>query len=128
MTQHEDRIQARIDKAEAARHKTGWVKHTINLQYGSELDLKFKECGNKSHLVRESFKRLRELSHEVTYLRSENQQLMSNIAKLQAVITEQGEENKQQVAKMHPHQQTLDGNPKPTALQQWAEMQKELHE
>lgn len=108
MTQYEDRRQARIDKAEAARHKTGWVKHTINLQSGTDLDLKFKECGNKSHLVRKSFKRLRELSHEVAYLREENQQLMSNIAKLQAVITDQGEENKQQVAKMHPNQTRLE--------------------
>lgn len=99
MTQYEDRIQARIDRAEAARHKGKWVKHTINLQSGTDLDLKFKECGNKSHLVRESFKRLRELSHEVAYLREENQQLMSNIAKLQTVITDGFQE-----AASHPNQ------------------------
>lgn len=103
MTQYEDRIQARIDKAEAARHKAAWVKHTINLQSGTDLDLKFKECGNKSHLVRESFKRLRELSHEVAYLREENQQLMSNIAKLQAVITDGFQE-----AASHPNQSRLE--------------------
>lgn len=103
MTQYEDRIQARIDKAEAARHKTGWVKHTINLQYGSDLDMKFKQCGNKSHLVRETFKRLRELINEITYLREENQQLMSNIAKLQTVITDGFEE-----AASHPNQSRLE--------------------
>ena len=99
MTQHEDRIQARIARAEAARHKTPWVKHTINLRSGSELDRKFKECGNRAQLVRETFKRMRELSHEVAYLREENQQLMSNIAKLQAVITDGFQE-----AASHPNQ------------------------
>ena len=128
MTQYEERRQAQIDKAEAARHKTDWVKHTINLRSGCDLDKKFKECGNKAHLVRETFKRMRELGHEVAYLRQENKQLMENIAKLQAVITEQGEEHKQQAAKMHPDQQTLDGKPKPTALEQWAELQKQLHD
>lgn len=103
MTQHEDRIQARIDKAVAARNKTEWVKHTINLRTGSELDMKFKQCGNKAHLVRETFKRLRELSHEVAYLREENQQLMSNIAKLQAVITDGFQE-----AASHPNQSRLE--------------------
>tara|TARA_R100001594_G_scaffold86755_1_gene121165 strand:+ start:1261 stop:1587 length:327 start_codon:yes stop_codon:yes gene_type:complete len=103
MTQHEDRIQARIDRAVAAKHRAEWVKHTINLQSGTELDRKFKECGNKSHLVRESFKRLRELSHEVTYLRQENQQLMANIAKLQVVITD-GFDTR---AAAHPNQMKL---------------------
>lgn len=103
MTQHEDRIQARIDKAEAARHKTGWVKHTINLRKGSNLDRKFKESGNKAHLVRETFKRMNELSLEVSILQHENMQLMQNIAKLQAVITDGFQE-----AAAHPNQSQLD--------------------
>ena len=103
MTQYEERRQAQIDKATAARHKTEWVKHTINLRTGSDLDMRFKQCGNKAHLVRETFKRMRELSHEVAYLREENQQLMSNIAKLQAVITDGFQE-----AAAHPNQSRLE--------------------
>lgn len=99
MTQFEDRRQQRIDKATAARNQSDWVKHTINLRSGSELDIRFKECGNKAHLVRESFKRLRELHNEVAYLRQENQALMSNIAKLQTVITDGFES-----AAAHPNQ------------------------
>lgn len=37
-------------------------------------------------------------------------------------------EKEQQEAKMHPDQTTLTSDPKPTALEQWANMQKELHE
>lgn len=124
MTQFEDRRQQRIDRATAARNKDDWVKHTINLRKGSNLDNRFKECGNKSHLVRETFKRFIELKHEIDHLREENTIMRENIAKLQARLVE----DEVQEAKMHPKQQTLDGKPKPTALQQWADMQKELHE
>lgn len=127
MTQYEDRIQQRHDKAIAkrARESEGqWVKHTINLRKDTTLNQRFQECGNKSHLVRETFKRFIELKHEIDCLREDNTIMRQNIAKLQARLVE----DQVQEAKMHPEQQTLDGQPKPTALQQWADMQKELHE
>jgi uncharacterized membrane protein len=61
-----------------------WVKHTINLIYGSDLDMKFKISPNKSHMVRHVFKRADELRMEVLNLHEENQQMRENIAKLQA--------------------------------------------
>ena len=124
MTQFEDRRQQRIDRATADRNKADWVKHTINLRKGSNLDTRFKESGNKSFLVRETFKRFIELGAEVRILREENEIMRENIAKLQARLVE----DEVVEAKMHPNQSTLDGNPKPTALQQWADIQKELHE
>lgn len=124
MTQYEDRQQQRIDRATAKRNQSDWVKHTINLRKGSNLDMRFKECGNKSHLVRRTFQAVFELKHELDHLREENTIMRQNIAKLQARLVE----DEVQEAKMHPEQQTLDGNPKPTELQQWADMQKELHE
>ncbi len=61
-----------------------WVKHTINLIYGSDLDMKFKISPNKSHMVRHVFKRANELRMEVLNLQEENQLMRENIAKLQA--------------------------------------------
>jgi len=127
MTQFEDRRQQRIDRAQADRGKEEWVKHTINLRKGSSLDLKFKECGNKSHLVRQTFRMAAENHNALMHYREENDIMRANIAKLQARLVE-AEKNDVQEAKMHPNQATLDGEPKPTALQQWAEMQKEMHE
>lgn len=84
MTQFEDRIQARHDKALAKRNQGEWVKHTINLRKGTQLNTRMIECGNKSHLVRETFKRFIECKHEIDQLREENTIMRQNIAKLQA--------------------------------------------
>ena len=124
MTQFEERRQQQIDKATAKANQSEWVKHTINLRKGTTLNERMQECGNKSHLVRETFKRFIELKHEIDHLREENTIMRKNIAKLQARLAE----DEVQEAKMHPNQSTLDGKPKPTALQQWEDMQKELHE
>jgi len=64
-----------------------WVKHTINLVYGSDLDMKFKISPNKSHMVRHVFRRAEELRMEVLNLLEENQQMKENIAKLQARLS-----------------------------------------
>jgi len=64
-----------------------WVKHTINLVYGSDLDMKFKISPNKSHMVRHVFQRANELRMEVLNLIEENQQMKENIAKLQARLS-----------------------------------------
>ena len=64
-----------------------WVKHTINLVYGSDLDMKFKISPNKSHMVRHVFQRAAELRMEVLNLIDENQQMKENIAKLQARLS-----------------------------------------
>ena len=64
-----------------------WVKHTINLIYGSDLDMKFKISPNKSHMVRHVFQRAAELRMEVLNLIDENQQMKENIAKLQARLS-----------------------------------------
>ena len=64
-----------------------WVKHTINLIYGSDLDMKFKISPNKSHMVRHVFQRAAELRIEVLNLIDENQQMKENIAKLQARLS-----------------------------------------
>lgn len=66
-----------------------WVKHTINLRYGTDLDMKFKMSPNKSHMVRHVFQRVRELSEEVQMLREENQSMLEGIAKLQARLVEE---------------------------------------
>jgi regulator of replication initiation timing len=124
MTQHEDRIQQRMDKATAKRHQGEWVKHTINLRKGTTLNTRMQECGNKSHLVRETFKRFLELKHEIDHLREENTIMRENIAKLQARLVE----DEVVEAKMHPDQSTLDGKPKPTALEQWRQIQMEEYE
>jgi uncharacterized cupredoxin-like copper-binding protein len=84
MTQREDRRQAQIDRGTAKRNKTEWVKHTINLRYGSDLDMKFKMSPNKSHMVRHVFNRVTEMHEEIKLLRDENQQMKENIAKFQA--------------------------------------------
>ena len=68
-----------------AAHK--WEKHTINLIYGSDLDMKFKISPNKSHMVRHVFQRANELRMEVLNLIDENQQMKENIAKLQARLS-----------------------------------------
>ena len=65
-----------------------WVKHTINLLYGSDLDMKFKISPNKSHMVRHVFQRANELRMEVLNLIDENQQMKENIAKLQARLSD----------------------------------------
>ena len=52
-----------------------WEKHTINLIYGSDLDMKFKISPNKSHMVRHVFQRAAELRMEVLNLIDENQQM-----------------------------------------------------
>ena len=64
-----------------------WAKHTINLIYGSDLDMKFKISPNKSHMVRHVFQRAAELRMEVLNLIDENQQMKENIAKLQARLS-----------------------------------------
>jgi len=64
-----------------------WVKHTINLVYGSELDMKFKKSTNKSAMVRFTFTRANELYCEAEVLRDENKELRQNIAKLQARLS-----------------------------------------
>jgi regulator of replication initiation timing len=64
-----------------------WEKHTINLIYGSDLDMKFKISPNKSHMVRHVFQRANELRMEVLNLIDENQQMKENIAKLQARLS-----------------------------------------
>ena len=64
-----------------------WAKHTINLIYGSDLDMKFKISPNKSHMVRHVFQRAAELRIEVLNLIDENQQMKENIAKLQARLS-----------------------------------------
>lgn len=64
-----------------------WEKHTINLIYGSDLDMKFKISPNKSHMVRHVFQRAAELRMEVLNLIDENQQMKENIAKLQARLS-----------------------------------------
>lgn len=61
-----------------------WVKHTINLVYGSDLDMKFKISPNKSHMVRHVFQRAAQLRLEVLDLSEEIQYLKEGIAKLQA--------------------------------------------
>tara|TARA_Y100000592_G_C5454384_1_gene310525 strand:- start:1141 stop:1461 length:321 start_codon:yes stop_codon:yes gene_type:complete len=103
MTQFEDRRQQRIDRATAKRHNEEWVKHTINLRKGTPLDLQFQECGNKSHLVRETFKQYRELQTAINHYREENQIMRENIAKLQARLVEDQEE-----VIMHPGQTTFE--------------------
>jgi predicted transcriptional regulator len=104
MTQHEDRIQQRMDKATAKRHQGEWVKHTINLRKGTTLNTRMQECGNKSHLVRETFKRFLELKHEIDHLREENTIMRENIAKLQARLVEDDEEK----VIIHPGQTTFE--------------------
>ena len=107
MSQYEDRIQARHDKAAAkrARESQGeWVKHTINLRKGTTLNQRMQECGNKSHLVRETFKRFIELKHEIDHLREENAIMRQNIAKLQARLVEDYDEG----VIMHPGQTTFE--------------------
>ena len=64
-----------------------WEKHTINLIYGSDLDMKFKISPNKSHMVRHVFQRANELRMEVLNLIDENQLMKENIAKLQARLS-----------------------------------------
>ena len=64
-----------------------WAKHTINLIYGSDLDMKFKISPTKSHMVRHVFQRAAELRIEVLNLIDENQQMKENIAKLQARLS-----------------------------------------
>lgn len=100
MTQLDERRQRQMDKAMAKKHLTPWVKHTINLRKGSELDMKFQISPNKSHMVRHVFQRVSELSREVEMLRVDNQKLLSNIAKLQTVITES--------YTLHPNQTTFE--------------------
>lgn len=104
MTQFEDRRQQRIDRATANRNKDEWVKHTINLRKGTPLDLKFQECGNKSHLVRQTFKRYRELKTAIDHYREENQIMRENIAKLQARLVEDDQDR----VIMHPGQTTFE--------------------
>ena len=84
MTQQEDRRQAQIDKGTAKANHPGWVKHTINLKYGSDLDMKFKMSPNKSHMVRHVFNRVNEMHAEIQLLREENQSMQEGVAKLQA--------------------------------------------
>ena len=67
------------------------VKHTINLRYGSDLDMKFKISPNKSHMVRHVFQRANDLRMEVLNLIEENQDMKNNIAKLQARLMEEEE-------------------------------------
>ncbi len=69
-----------------------WVKHTINLRYGSDLDMKFKLSANKSHMVRHVFQRANDLRIEVLNLIEENQEMKENIAKLQARLMKEEEE------------------------------------
>jgi|TARA_R110002020_G_scaffold254392_1_gene468091 regulator of replication initiation timing len=66
-----------------------WVKHTINLRYGSDLDMKFKISPNKSHMVRHVFQRAADLRMEVLNLVEENQIMKENISKLQARLMEE---------------------------------------
>ena len=66
-----------------------WVKHTINLRYGSDLDMKFKLSANKSHMVRHIFQRATDLRMEVLNLVEENQIMKENISKLQARLMEE---------------------------------------
>ena len=61
-----------------------WVKHTINLRYGSDLDMKFKISPNKSHMVRHVFQKMEQYRMEVLNLVEENLVMKENIAKLQA--------------------------------------------
>ena len=68
-----------------------WVKHTINLRYGSDLDMKFKLSANKSHMVRHIFQRATDLRMEVLNLVEENQIMKENISKLQARLMEEEE-------------------------------------
>lgn len=103
MTQYEERRQQRIDRATAKRNQGDWVKHTINLRKGTTLNQRMQECGNKSHLVRETFKRFIELKHEIDHLREENTIMRENIAKLQARLVE--DEDK---VIMHPGQTTFE--------------------
>ena len=84
MTQKEDRRQAQIDKGTAKANHTGWVKHTINLKYGSDLDMKFKMSPNKSHMVRHVFTRHEQMYAEIQSLLEENRSQREGIAKLQA--------------------------------------------
>ena len=103
MTQFEDRRQQQIDKATAKRYRGEWVKHTINLRKGTTLNQRMQECGNKSHLVRETFKRFIELKHEIDHLREENTIMRQNIAKLQARLVED-----EDGVIMHPGQTTFE--------------------
>jgi regulator of replication initiation timing len=64
-----------------------WVKHTINLRYGSDLDMKFKISPNKSHMVRHVFQRAADLRVEVLNLVEENQIMKENISKLRARLS-----------------------------------------
>tara|TARA_Y100001973_G_C5181020_1_gene324891 strand:- start:656 stop:985 length:330 start_codon:yes stop_codon:yes gene_type:complete len=100
MTQYTDRRQQRIDRAIAKSNQSEWVKHTINLRKGTSLNQRMEECGNKSHLVREAFKRLKACKIELDDLREENTHLRQNIAKLQARLFEEDEDR----VIMHPGQ------------------------
>jgi len=128
MTQYEERRQKQIDRATAKRARDSegdWVKHTINLRKKTHLNEIMESCGNKSHFVRNTFKRLLEMKNEVDYLKENNQQLRANIMKLQAVITEQGESAKQE----EPEDEVDEIAPTTkSAMEQWADIQKGIYE
>lgn len=96
-----------------------WVKHTINLVHGSDLDMKFKMSANKAHMVRHVFKRAAELREEVLMLREENQVMLENIAKFQARLNETPE------MELHEGQTTFQVE---TENEKWIREQKELNE
>ena len=103
-----------------------WEKHTINLIYGSDLDMKFKISPNKSHMVRHVFQRANELRMEVLNLIDENQQMKENIAKLQARLS--GERTNDDVIReteLHLGQTTFEME---SANEKWIREQKEALE
>ena len=103
-----------------------WEKHTINLIYGSDLDMKFKISPNKSHMVRHVFQRAAELRMEVLNLIDENQQMKENIAKLQARLSgDRTDEDAIREMELSPGQTTFKVE---SANEKWMREQKEALE
>ena len=86
-----------------------WEKHTINLVYGSDLDMKFKMSANKSHMVRHVFTRHDQMYAEIQSLLAENQSQREGIAKLQARLSgERTDEDVIREIELDPNQTTFE--------------------
>ena len=135
MTQYEDRIQQRHDRATAKRARDSqgdWVKHTINLRKKTRLNEIMESCGNKSHFVREMFKQMNGFKAKAEALAKSEKKLMANIAKLQVVITESftQEQKIDLVDQLIDEEEEIDEIAPPTksAMEQWADIQKGIYE
>ena len=135
MTQYEERRQQQIDRATAKRAREAqgdWVKHTINLRKNTRLNEIMESCGNKSHFVREMFKKMNSYRADAELLALSEKQLMENISKLQLVITESFTQKQKLdlVDELIDEEEEIDDiePPKKSALEQWADIQKGIYE